>query len=194
MRILIIDDRRRGTRAGVAPSVSGVEPEVGASQVREFNVPTPLPGDLPRIDLLERGGHEAAPVEADPSMLRDLMARVQELLARTRRPAEPETDWSAPRVSFGDVTLDLPSQSVLRAGRPIRVTQTEFRLLAALVRRGGSTATRDELRRDVWGADSKVSARVVDTHVARLRRKIEPDPKQPRHIITALAAGYRFQP
>jgi two-component system KDP operon response regulator KdpE len=66
------------------------------------------------------------------------------------------------------------------------VTGTEFRLLLALMRRRGAIASRMELLREVWGAS--------DTHIARLRRKLEDDPANPRHILTALAWGYRFRP
>ena len=83
-------------------------------------------------------------------------------------------------------------QAVYRAGRAVRLTPTEFRLLLALARRRGAVVSRDDLRRDVWpGRD--VQARVIDTHIARLRRKLEDDPRQPRHILTALAAGYRLR-
>src|SRR5262249_40572901 len=90
------------------------------------------------------------------------------------------------------ITIDLPAQTVYRGGEAVRVTPTEFRLLAALVRRRGAVVSRDELRRDVWPR-AEAQARGVDTHIARLRRKLEDDPRQPRHILTALAAGYRFR-
>jgi DNA-binding response OmpR family regulator len=53
-------------------------------------------------------------------------------------------------------------------------------------------ASRQDLLHDVWGSESEISPRVVDTHVARLRRKVEDDPRRPRHIVTALTSGYRF--
>jgi two-component system alkaline phosphatase synthesis response regulator PhoP len=96
-------------------------------------------------------------------------------------------------VAAGDITLDLPLQAVSRGGRQIKVTQTEFRLLFALVRRKGIVASRQDLLREVWGGNPVITARVVDTHVARLRRKLEDDPKQPRHILTAVSSGYRFR-
>ena len=67
-------------------------------------------------------------------------------------------------------------------------------LLLALMRRRGAIASRIELLREVWGAGAAVSRRAVDTHIARLRRKLEDDPANPRHILTALAWGYRFRP
>ena len=161
------------------------------SSVREFSVPTPVPGMIPPLDLMQEGGSSVA---ADPVTVRELVARVQELLADTRRRRrDVEPPFPTATMKVGEFVLDLPSQAVQRAGQALRVTQTEFRLLFALVRRRGAVASRGELLREVWDRDSSITARVVDTHIARLRRKLEDDPRQPRHILTALAAGYRFR-
>ncbi len=214
LRILIIDDDRRpGQRANSAPRATGRPtddpslsreerpPSTGESAlgdgehasgsvVRELTMPTPIPGTIPRFDLLD-----AAPraVTADAGFLRELVARVQELLVRTRgdRP-EAEAGWQVGPAAASELTLDLPMQAVLKRGRPVKVTQTEFRLLIALMRRRGAVASRQDLLQDVWGAAAAIGPRVVDTHVARLRRKVEDDPRRPRHIITALTSGYRF--
>ena len=161
------------------------------SAVREFSVPTPIPGMIPSLDLMQEGG---SAVWADPEAVRDLIARVQELLLDTRRRTrEPEPPVPGATMAAGEFVLDLPAQAVRQAGRPVRVTQTEFRLLFALVRRRGAVASREELLREVWDSNGSLTGRVVDTHVARLRRKLEENPRQPRHILTALAAGYRFR-
>jgi DNA-binding response OmpR family regulator len=139
---------------------------------------------------------DAEPMEgnAEASVVRELIARVEELLHRTRRlPAGGAPAWAG-TIRFGSVTLEPATQTVLRAGQPVRVTHTEFRLLLALMRRRGAIASRIELLREVWGAGTEVSRRAVDTHIARLRRKLEDDPANPRHILTALAWGYRFRP
>jgi DNA-binding response OmpR family regulator len=116
------------------------------------------------------------------------------LLHRTRRlPAGASAGWSG-TIRFGSVMVEPATQTVLRGGQPVRVTHTEFRLLLALMRRRGAIASRIELLREVWGAGAAVSRRAVDTHIARLRRKLEEDPANPRHILTALAWGYRFRP
>jgi two-component system KDP operon response regulator KdpE len=205
LRILIIDDDRR-RRPTDDPSLPREErlPSTGASAlgdgerasgsvVRELTMPTPIPGTIPRFDLLDAG---TQPVTADAGFLRELVARVQELLLRTRgdrHDAEPA--WPVPHLTplaLGELTLDLPAQAVLKRGRPVKVTQTEFRLLIALMRRRGAVASRQDLLQDVWGSEAVISPRVVDTHVARLRRKVEDDPRRPRHIVTALTSGYRF--
>jgi DNA-binding response OmpR family regulator len=152
-------------------------------------MPTPVPGSIPRFDLLDGG---AAAVPADAGFLRELIARVQELLRHTRERHEPGWPAIPGPVPHGELTLDLGAQAVLKRGRPVNVTRTEFRLLIALMRRRGAVASREDLLSDVWGAEAAISPRVVDTHVARLRRKVEDDPRRPRHIVTALTSGYRF--
>ena len=216
LRILIIDDDRRpgprhigALRATGRPTddpslpreerlpstgegAPGDGERASGSVVRELTMPTPIPGTIPRFDLLDTG---AQPVTADAGFLRELIARVQELLLRTRgERQEAELGWPAglPPVHGAELTLDLPMQAVLKRGRAVKVTQTEFRLLIALMRRRGAVASRQDLLHDVWGAAAEISPRVVDTHVARLRRKVEDDPRRPRHIVTALTSGYRF--
>lgn len=154
-------------------------------------MPTPIPGSMPRFDLLDGG---AAAVPADAWFLRELIARVQELLRQTRDRQEPGRGPILPDlpVHGSELTLDLGAQAVLKRGRPVNVTRTEFRLLIALMRRRGAVASREDLLSGVWGAEAVISPRVVDTRVARLRRKVEDDPRRPRHIVTALTSGYRF--
>jgi DNA-binding response OmpR family regulator len=133
--------------------------------------------------------------EPDPSLVQDLVTRARALLADTDTPAPPIElpVWPPTTITEGEVTLDLAAQTVSRGSRQIKVTQTEFGLLLGLVRRRGAVASRHDLLREVWGDEGALNPRVVDTHVARLRRKLEDDPRQPRHILTALTAGYRFQ-
>jgi DNA-binding response OmpR family regulator len=160
--------------------------------MHEYQVATPAPILLdplvnPVPDQDQTGATEVAAV-------RELISRVQELLQRTRRlPAGASAGWSG-TIRFGTVMVEPATQTVLRNGQPVRVTHTEFRLLLALMRRRGAIASRMELLGEVWGAGAAVSRRAVDTHIARLRRKVEEDPANPRHILTALAWGYRFRP
>ena len=161
----------------------------------------PAADDRPILHEYQVGpslGGESSEVEPtanpDASVVRELIARVEELLHRTRQlPPGPAPGWSG-TIRFGSVMVEPASQTVLRGGQPVRVTHTEFRLLLALMRRRGAIASRIELLKEVWGAGTAVSRRAVDTHIARLRRKVEDDPANPRHILTALAWGYRFRP
>ena len=192
-RILIIDDDRRPAGTGSDQSLtvdSGdhladdpQSPSEGLPVVHEYQVPTPVPSEAMATD--------SAP---DASVVRELIERVEELLHRTRRlPAGASSGWTG-TIRFGSVLLQPATQTVLRGGQPVRVTHTEFRLLLALMRRRGAIASRVDLLREVWGAGAAVGRRAVDTHIARLRRKLEDDPANPRHILTALAWGYRFRP
>jgi hypothetical protein len=198
-RILIIDDQdKAGDEPAPVPEQSETEHAAGlisASGARpvihEFQVPTPPatePGDARAAPADLNGGHP------DASVVRELIARVEELLQRTRGLPAGAATGLAGTIRFGSVLLEPATQTVLRGGQPVRVTSTEFRLLLALMRRRGAIASRIELLREVWGAGTAVSRRAVDTHIARLRRKLEEDPANPRHILTALAWGYRFRP
>jgi two-component system KDP operon response regulator KdpE len=176
----------------VQPFEGSLAESEGRPVVHEYQVATPLP---PGSDTAEAALMAAEPLgPPDASVVRELIARVEELLHRTRRlPAGASTGWAG-TIRFGSVLLEPATQTVLRGGQPVRVTHTEFRLLLALMRRRGAIASRIELLREVWGAGAAVSRRAVDTHIARLRRKLEEDPANPRHILTALAWGYRFRP
>jgi DNA-binding response OmpR family regulator len=92
----------------------------------------------------------------------------------------------------GDVEVDLIARTVTRSGHPVELTRREFDLLAALGRRNGAVASRADLLREIWGSATQVRARVIDVHIARLRRKLERDPSHPRWILTASSRGYRF--
>lgn len=159
--------------------------------VHEYQIATPVPGELVPVRLSGEVNQNGQP---DTATVRELIARVEELLQKTRSlPAATSSGWAG-TIQFGSVLLEPATQTVLRSGQPVRVTHTEFRLLLALIRRRGAIASRVELLREVWGAAAAVSRRAVDTHIARLRRKLEDDPANPRHILTALAWGYRFRP
>ncbi|MGE0384050.1 MAG: response regulator [Gammaproteobacteria bacterium] len=118
----------------------------------------------------------------------ELLARVRALLRRSR-PAP-----AAPVVEFGDVRLDLAARSVSRAGAPVRLTRTEFDLLALLVANTGKVMTQRRLLREIWGPSLVDSSHYLRVYVGRLRRKLEHDPAQPRHLLTETGVGYRFQP
>ena len=116
----------------------------------------------------------------------ELLARVEVLLRRGA--AEPPTVES-----FGEVQVDAARRTVTRAGTPVDLSPKEFDLLLALLRRGGAVVPRTDLLTEVWGYAADVVSRTVDTHVAELRRKLEPDPSTPRHILTVRKTGYRIQ-
>ena len=131
-----------------------------------------------------------------PCGVLELLARVAALLRRAnRRPAEvdPAVQAAQSVERFGDVEVYDARRTVTKRGDPVALTPKEFDLLVSLIRRRGAVASRSELLREVWGHRAEVATRTVDIHVAELRRKLEDDPAEPRHILTVWKAGYRFE-
>ncbi|HJU76294.1 MAG TPA: response regulator transcription factor [Gemmatimonadaceae bacterium] len=128
-----------------------------------------------------------------PFSLLELIARVEAIMRRVR--AGTGTTNTAPQemIEFGELRIDPGAHVVYRAETPVPLRPREFDLLMALVRRHGAVASRRNLLDEVWGYDTDVVSRTVDTHVAELRRKLESDPAQPRHILTVRKTGYRWQ-
>ncbi|MEN8375557.1 MAG: response regulator transcription factor [Gemmatimonadota bacterium] len=121
----------------------------------------------------------------------ELLARVRAVLRRTRN--GNGMAYPADGDRFGDVEVDTRARTVLKADATVPLTPKEFDLLVALLRRHGAVASRLELMKEVWGHRAAVVSRTVDTHVAELRRKLEEDPSNPRHILTVWKAGYRLE-
>jgi DNA-binding response OmpR family regulator len=128
-----------------------------------------------------------------PFSLLELLARVEALLRRAA-PHDVASPEARDVFRFGEITVDPNAQLVYRGTAPVSVTHREFLLLVALARRRGAVVSRQELLREVWGHQSHVVTRTVDTHIMELRRKLEDDPARPRHILTIRKMGYRLQP
>jgi two-component system alkaline phosphatase synthesis response regulator PhoP len=120
-----------------------------------------------------------------PFSPRELRARVKAALRRTA-----EDDF--PIYRFGDAEVDFGRCELRRAGKPVELTALEFKLLAAFIRNGGKVLSRDQLLDLVWGHGTSVTDRVVDNHVVTLRKKVEPEPSEPRYIVSVRGLGYRF--
>lgn len=155
-------------------------------------------GDLPIIMVTARTDTEdvIAGLEAGaddyvtkPLDAGELAARIRALLRRART-----VDSGAPAtLEIGELTL-LPGEGrVLRGDAEIRLTKTEFRLLCTLAEAGGQVVTREQLLERVWDYGYFGDTRLLDVHIRRLRRKIEPDPGQPTHVLTVRGVGYRVQ-
>jgi DNA-binding response OmpR family regulator len=123
-----------------------------------------------------------------PFSFMELMARVEAVLRRTR----PGGRTQRVEHRFGDVTVDLDRHEATRAGEPLELTPREFRLLGYLLEHRAEVVSREELLDAVWGYDTIPFTRTVDTHIAKLRKKIEADPSDPQHIITVHRLGYKF--
>ena len=117
-----------------------------------------------------------------PFDVEELMARVHAVLRRARPPVDD--------VSLGGVTIDFARMTVTHGRDELHLTHREFELLKYLVERQGRVVHRHELLREIWGYPDAPTTRSVDNAIARLRKKIEPDPARPRFIHTARGDGY----
>jgi len=122
-----------------------------------------------------------------PFSIRELLARVKAILRRASTGPKNQEHHS-----FGDVEVDLRRCRVVKSGKLLDVSSKEFELLKYFISHSGETLSRDRLLEDVWGYDNFPTTRTVDTHLVRLRQKLEPDPEQPQYFLTVHGTGYRF--
>lgn len=99
-----------------------------------------------------------------------------------------------PVLRFNQIQVDPGARQVLRNGEPVALTPREFDLLLALIEKQGDVISRPDLMEQVWKGAVPPTSRTVDTHMAELRKKLEEDAAQPRHLLTVRKRGYRFQP
>jgi len=157
--------------------------------------------DVPVLILTARGAESdkvlgfrlgADDYVTKPFGLLELLARVSALLRRGTRAPAAEPAVAPATLQIGEIEVSPAARIVRRRGEEVPLTPKEFDLLMALVRRKGTVAGRLELLAEVWGHRAAVMTRTVDMHVAQLRRKLEEDPADPRHIVTVWKAGYRI--
>jgi two-component system KDP operon response regulator KdpE len=122
-----------------------------------------------------------------PFGINELLARVRALLRRQTSPAAP-----AEILSVGPFVVDLDSRRGLYRGRTLDLTHREFEILVYLLRHPGQVLTHRQLLHAVWGPEYDTETQYLRVFVNRLRRKIEPDPANPRHILTEIGIGYRL--
>jgi DNA-binding response OmpR family regulator len=153
--------------------------------------------DAPIIMLTARGEESdklvGLELGADDYMVKpfspkELVARVRAVLRRAEGQAGP----SAEVLRVLDLTLDLPRQRLTVGDRAIELTATEFQLLAAMARQPGRIFTRAQLLDALHGVAFESYERAIDTHIKNLRHKIEPDPHEPRYLLTVYGVGYRL--
>ncbi len=177
------------------PGLSGTE--VCRALRQRSNVPiimvTARDSEIDKVVGLELGADDYV---TKPYSQHELVARVRAVLRR-RGEAETRTQTQnqlkAPRpLEGGPVQLDPDRHTVSVAGEYISLPLKEFELLELLLRNRGKVLTRSVLIERVWGADYVGDTKTLDVHVKRLRGKIEPDPGNPRHLITVRGLGYKF--
>jgi DNA-binding response OmpR family regulator len=123
-----------------------------------------------------------------PFSIRELMARVKAVL---RRSSSQQTA-AADVYRFSDVEVNVRSNEVRRNGELVDLSSKEFALLAYFIAHPVETLSRDRLLDAVWGYENYPSTRTVDTHIVHLRQKLEPNPEEPRFILTVHGTGYKF--
>jgi len=126
-----------------------------------------------------------------PFSFLELLARLEAVLRRTQR-AVGEPGAGGECFAFGAVTVDFAHHEARRGGERVELTPREFRLLGFFVQHRGEVVTRDQLLAAVWGYSAIPFTRTVDVHIAKLRKKLEDNPEDPRHILTVHGMGYKF--
>jgi two-component system, OmpR family, response regulator RegX3 len=170
------------------PEVSGLD--VCRAIRAESDVPiimvTAKDSEADKVAGLELGADDYV---TKPFSVRELVSRVRALLRRTRvRPDGMPVDV----LSGGPVEMDVVRHEVAVGGETASFPPKEFELLETFLRRKGRLLTRDFLIEEVWGADYFGDTKTLDVHVKRLRKKIEPDPHNPSHLVTVRGLGYKF--
>jgi DNA-binding response OmpR family regulator len=169
------------------PAIDGLD--VARTLRRDTNVPiimlTARVDEADKLIGLELGADDYVTKPFSP---RELVARVRAVLRRTGA----EREQAPVPIAVGDVNIDLERRQVTVSGRAVDLTPTEFDLLVVVARHPGRVFTRLELLDRVQGYAFDGYERTVDAHVKNLRQKIEPDPKQPRYLLTVYGVGYRF--
>jgi len=140
--------------------------------------------EMDRVIGLELGADDYVTKPFSP---REVVARVRAVLRRARGNGQPSGV-----IRVGDLAVDFVNRSVTVGERPVSLTPTEFDLLAVLARNPGRPLTRAQLMDLVYDVAYAGYDRAVDSHIKNLRRKIEPDPREPRYILTVYGVGYKL--
>jgi DNA-binding response OmpR family regulator len=135
--------------------------------------------------LLELGADDYVTKPFSP---REVLARVRTAIRHTRRSDIPAT------AEFGEVWVDFARMEATFDDQPVRLTAHEFKMLKLFVQNAGRVISRGEILSEVFGYEGDPHTRTVDTHILRLRQKLEKDPNRPVHIRTLRGSGYKFVP
>jgi two-component system KDP operon response regulator KdpE len=170
----------------------GLPDRDGYSVVREIRQFSPVPILVLSARTMEADKIEALDAGADdyvtkPFSAAELLARVRATMRRSARTAD-----RLPVLQFGAVSVDLTTRTALAGGNSLHLTPLEYRVIECLARSAGLIVTQEQLIREVWGPARLGDTRGLRAYVKMLRQKIEPDPKQPRYLITEAGIGYRL--
>ncbi len=169
------------------PKMDGFEV---CKQLRQAGVGTPIlmltakSQEIDKVLGLELGADDYVTKPFSP---RELLARVKAILRRVKTTREEFDIYN-----FGDVEIDFKKYEVKKKGQPVYLTTLEFSLIGFLIKHEGQVLDRSAILDGVWGEDVYVLPKTVDTHIGHLRKKIEDDPANPKHIIGVRGIGYKF--
>ncbi|MDZ7317110.1 MAG: response regulator transcription factor [candidate division KSB1 bacterium] len=142
--------------------------------------------EVDRVLGLELGADDYVP---KPFSTRELLARVKAILRRTKNSKEK----SEAVVDLGKIKVDFEHYTAFDSeNRPVDMTYKEFEILKYFIQNKGRTISRDELLDKVWGYEIYPTSRTVDNHIVKLRKKIEENPENPKHILTVYGIGYKY--
>jgi two-component system KDP operon response regulator KdpE len=162
----------------------------GADVCRELRQWTQAP-----VLILSAVGEEREKVAALDAGADDYVTKpfgVDELLARLRASLRRATTSAEPVIEIGDLRIDLEKRAVFRDGELLQLTPHELALLRLFALNEGKLLTHHTILREVWGPAYQQESHYLHVYVSQLRRKIEPDPSRPSHLLTEPGAGYRF--
>jgi len=182
----------RSHRPDLAIVDLGLPDRDGQSVVREIRLFSPVPILVLSARTMEADKVAALDAGADdyvtkPFSATELLARVRAAMRRSARVAD-----RAPVLHFGPVVVDLATRTAQATGTSLHLTPLEFRVIECLARGAGLIVTQEQLIREVWGPSRLGDTRGLRAYVKMLRQKIEPDPRQPRYLLTEAGIGYRL--
>ncbi len=169
------------------PGISGLDV---LRELRSKAIETPVimltaKGDeIDKVVGLELGADDYM---TKPFSLRELQARVRVRLRKLPVPREPLGKYR-----FGQVEVDFEGFTASVRHKPLELTQREFDILRMMIRNRGEVVTRERLLNEVWGYEDYPTTRTVDTHIFKLRQKLEEDPSNPKYIVSVYGGGYKF--
>lgn len=171
----------------ILPDMDGIE-LCNKLRNEEIKVPiimvTSRKDEIDKIIGLEIGADDYI---TKPFSMRELLARIKALLRRVSFDSSNLSEHS-----FGNVSVDFRKFEAFKDGKPIKLSATEFRVLHYFIQHEGEVISRDKFLDDVWGYDSFPTTRTVDNFILSLRKKIEDNPAEPKHLITVHKIGYKF--
>ena len=171
----------------ILPDINGIDI---CKNLRADKIDTPIimltskKEEIDKIIGLEIGADDYV---TKPFSIRELIARINAILRRSNKSGKELDEYS-----FGNIYVNFRNQDATKEGEPVKLSTHEFNVLHFFVEHEGEVLSRDMLLDEVWGFDEFPTTRTVDNYILSIRKKIEDDPSNPKHIITVHKAGYKF--